>query len=152
MKHIEIVKTLILVLLLGFSAIAGSGIPVPDIPKGKGDSCVEPTEDMRIHHMEYILHQRDETVHKGIRTKTHSLKECINCHAVKDENNMAVTYKDKRHFCNSCHEYASVQIDCFDCHSSTPNTKNASLNKKPERFFSSTSISALNPQVETPHE
>lgn len=152
MKKFNIVNTLILLLLLGFSTIAASGIPVPDIPKGKGDSCVEPTEDMRINHMTYLLHQRDETVYKGIRTIKHSLKECIDCHEVKDENNMPVNYKDKRHFCNSCHEYTSVQIDCFDCHTSTPGTKNTRLTKKPAKFFSSVSISELNPQVETPHE
>lgn len=141
MKHIEMFKALTLVLLLGFSAIAASGIPVPDIPKGKGDKCVEPTDEMRKNHMNYILHQRDETVQKGIRTKTHSFKECINCHVVKDENNMSVTYKDKRHFCNSCHEYTSVQIDCFDCHTSVPNEKHSSSsnisNNKSEGFFNS---------------
>ena len=152
MKHIEIIKALILALLLGFSTIAISGIPVPDIPKGKGDKCVEPIDEMRINHMEYILHQRDETMQIGIRTKTHSLKECVSCHAVKDENNMSDTYKDEKHFCNSCHEYASVQIDCFDCHSSVPNTKNSSLTKKPEKFFSGTFGSESNLHAETPHE
>lgn len=152
MKHIEMFKSLILVLLLGFSAIAASGIPVPDIPKGKGDRCVEPIDKMRTNHMEYILHQRDETMQKGIRTKKYSLKECVSCHAVRDENNIPVTYKDKRHFCNSCHEYASVQIDCFECHSSTPNIKNSSLPNKPENFFSNAFRGELNPQMGASHE
>ncbi len=24
------------------------------------------------------------------------------------------------HFCSSCHQYASVQIDCFQCHADRP--------------------------------
>ena len=135
MKHIEIIKAVVLATLFGFCTMAASEVPTPDIPKGKGDKCVEPTDVMRKNHMDYILHQRDETMHKGIRTKTHSLKECVNCHTVKDENNIPVTYKDKRHFCNSCHEYASVQIDCFSCHSSTPEAKRSGLTSKPEKFF-----------------
>ena len=135
MKHIEIIKAVVLATLFGFCTMAVSEVPTPDIPKGEGDKCVEPTDVMRKDHMDYILHQRDETMHKGIRTKTHSLKECVNCHTVKDENDIPVTYKDKRHFCNSCHEYASVQIDCFSCHSSTPEAKRSGLTSKPENFF-----------------
>jgi hypothetical protein len=26
----------------------------------------------------------------------------------------------KDHFCQSCHNYAAVKIDCFECHSSKP--------------------------------
>lgn len=114
------------VLLLAVPALAG--VPVPDIPKGKGDKCVEDTEFMRKNHMELILHQRDETVHKGIRTKKHSFKECINCHAVKGEDNIPVNFKSPKHFCNSCHTYAAVKIDCFECHASRP--KNATFSKQ----------------------
>ena len=44
------------------------------------ESCVEPTEFMRRNHMEVIKHQRDETVHNGIRSTKHSLAGCIECH------------------------------------------------------------------------
>ena len=47
----------------------------------KGEKCVEPTEVMRRDHMKMVLHQRDDTMHQGIRTVKHSLKNCINCHA-----------------------------------------------------------------------
>jgi hypothetical protein len=27
-----------------------------------------------------------------------------------------VRYEDPQHFCAECHAYASVKIDCFECH------------------------------------
>ena len=33
----------------------------------KGDKCVEPTDVMRRNHMEFILHQRDDTMRRGVR-------------------------------------------------------------------------------------
>jgi hypothetical protein len=82
--------------------------------------CVEPEEEMRRNHMEYILHQRDETVHLGVRTRQYALEECINCHASKDDSGEWVRVSDPRHFCESCHTYASVNIDCFQCHADVP--------------------------------
>jgi len=67
-----------------------------------------------------LLHQRDETVHKGIRTKKHSLKECFTCHVVKDKDNKPLTVSSPKHFCRECHDYAAVSIDCFQCHTSIP--------------------------------
>lgn len=99
---------------------AHAEVPAPKIPKGKGDKCVEETPFMRRNHMEVILHQRDKTVHDGIRTKQHSLKGCLNCHAVNDASGQPVAVTDPRHFCTVCHSYASVSIDCFECHSSKP--------------------------------
>jgi hypothetical protein len=88
----------------------------PVVKTFKGDKCVEPTEEMRRNHMKKILHQRDETMHKGIRTQKYSLKNCVDCHA--DPKTNSVLGKDG--FCESCHVYASVSIDCFTCHSSAP--------------------------------
>jgi hypothetical protein len=104
------------------SVLAGDGL-FPDIPKAKArfseeQACVEPIDDMRRNHMEYILHQRDATVHEGIRTRQHSLVECINCH-VSDAPD-APRYSSEQHFCNSCHTFASVRIDCFQCHADRP--------------------------------
>jgi len=88
----------------------------PTIKTFKGDKCVEDTEFMRRNHMKLILHQRDETMHRGIRTQKYSLKNCVDCHA--DPKTNSVLGKDG--FCESCHDYASVSIDCFSCHSSAP--------------------------------
>jgi len=105
------------------SASALAGAPKPDIPKGKGDKCVEDTDFMRKNHMEILLHQRDETMHRGIRTKQHSLKECIECHVVNDDAGQAVNHLNPKHFCVQCHQYTSVSIDCFECHASRPRAK-----------------------------
>ncbi|MDH3310032.1 MAG: hypothetical protein OEM95_05050 [Gammaproteobacteria bacterium] len=84
----------------------------PTVKIHRGEQCVEPTEDMRRNHMKYILHQRDKTMHQGIRTAKHSFKNCVDCHA--DPKTNSVQGQDG--FCSSCHEYASVKIDCFSCH------------------------------------
>ncbi len=101
-----------------------TGVPThADAPKPiveravKGEQCVEPTDYMRRNHMKLLTHQRRETVHEGIRTKKYSLKECINCHASKETGSVTAA---KDNFCVSCHTYAAVKIDCFDCHSSKP--------------------------------
>ena len=105
--------------LLATAGDAAVGVPKPVIQKGAGDKCVEDTEFMRKNHMKVLDHHRDETVHEGIRTKQFSLKNCIECHATPDASGQR-TVLGKDHFCQSCHTYAAVQIDCFQCHSSKP--------------------------------
>lgn len=105
------------------SLILKADVPYPDIPQvpeTKAQQCVEPTEVMRRNHMEFILHQRDETMHRGIRTKKHSLKECISCHVNPGPDGTYPRVSDPQHFCATCHGYASVSIDCFQCHSDVP--------------------------------
>lgn len=87
--------------------------------------CVEPREEMRKNHMQYILHQRDKTMHEGIRTRQHSLEECINCHSVADESGQVARIDSTDHFCAGCHTYAAVKIDCFQCHADRPVQKSA---------------------------
>jgi hypothetical protein len=95
-----------------------SGAPTPVIQKTvKGEQCVEDTDYMRRNHMVMLDQHRDKAVIDGIRTKKHSLKECINCHASEKTGSVATAKED---FCISCHSYASVKIDCFDCHSTKP--------------------------------
>lgn len=83
----------------------------------KGDKCVMPTEDMRRNHMKYLKHHRDETMRQGIRTTQFSLKGCVECHA-SPKNNSVVGTDDN--FCQGCHTYAAVKLDCFECHSTKP--------------------------------
>ena len=90
------------------------------VPTPKGDQCVEPIPDMRANHMKYLLHKRNETMYDGIRTKTHSLVECINCHATPSDDGKVARISDDRHFCASCHRSASVKLDCFECHADVP--------------------------------
>ena len=65
--------------------------------------CVEPTDDMRKNHMNYILHERDETMYEGIRGSRYSLAECINCHVPKRSGGNKVRVDSDEHFCSSCH-------------------------------------------------
>lgn len=97
-----------------------------DAAKAQSETCVEPTDVMRASHMEFIKHQRDETMYKGIRTSKHSFKTCINCHVPAEENGKPVNYLtddhkiNPDHFCGTCHAYVGVKIDCFECHSDNP--------------------------------
>ncbi len=112
---------LLMILLLTAGAPTLAAIPLPDIPKAiKGEQCVEDTGFMRRNHMALLEHQRDDTVQRGIRSKKHSLKHCFTCHVVKDDDGQPVTAADPRHFCRACHDYAAVQVDCWQCHVSTP--------------------------------
>jgi hypothetical protein len=94
--------------------------PEPETHFSATQECVEPEEEMRKNHMNYILHQRDKTMHEGIRTRQHSLEECVNCHTAKDEQGEYIPVNGQDQFCSSCHTYASVSIDCFQCHATKP--------------------------------
>lgn len=109
-----------LTLLVPLAGLAGTPLPVINEPEGEGVECVEEEEVMRRDHMNFILHQRDETMHNGIRTSKYSFAECIDCHVQPDENGNIASFKSEEHFCNTCHEYAAVSIDCFDCHADRP--------------------------------
>ncbi len=87
-------------------------VALPAVKIEKGEACVAPAEDMRRDHMNMLLHQRDRTLRQGIREPRFSLKRCIECHAGRETG--SVLGKDG--FCSSCHTYASVRIDCFECH------------------------------------
>lgn len=119
--HSLITLFLTVCLLLPLQAGAeGSGwTPLPSVPKAvKGEQCVEDTDLMRKKHFELLKHQRDDTMRKGIRTKKHSLNECLTCHV-----DPASNPKEDGHFCKNCHEYAAVSIDCFQCHNTKPQVK-----------------------------
>jgi hypothetical protein len=107
-------------LLIPATGSAETPLPVIHEPEGEGIKCVEPEEVMRRDHMNFILHQRDKTMHKGIRTSKYSFAECIDCHVQPDENGNIASVDTEEHFCNSCHEYAGVTIDCFECHADKP--------------------------------
>lgn len=103
----------------GGRATAGE-TPVPRPPKGQGERCVADADFMRRDHMSMLMHGRRETVHQGVRDEKSSLAGCVSCHAVKGADGKPVAYADDRHFCRSCHSYAAVKIDCFECHASRP--------------------------------
>jgi predicted CXXCH cytochrome family protein len=114
-------------MLLGLMSVLGSvqaGEAVEGSAKAdKLDECVAPTQDMRRNHFEMIKHQRDLTVHQGIRKTDDSLAGCVDCHAQKDAAGAAVAVNSEGQFCAGCHEYAAVSIDCFSCHTAVPGGK-----------------------------
>ncbi len=107
-------------LTLAGSAVSATGVPKPVIESAKGGQCVEDAAFMRRNHMKLLKHQRVDTLRDGIRTGKHSLKACIDCHANKDTGSVAAT---ETNFCQTCHNYVAVKIDCFECHSNKSQQK-----------------------------
>lgn len=87
------------------------------------EQCVEETVFMRKNHMDVLLHQRDRTVHDGVRTREHSLVECVYCHAGSDGNGNFTPVNADGQFCAGCHKKAAVDIDCFQCHATRPDAE-----------------------------
>lgn len=118
-----------LLLSLAVSAAEpSSSVTIPEPPKAKQNfsdtqQCVAPIDDIRRNHGDYLKHHRDQTMHQGIRTTQHSLVACINCHVTADSKGNYPNIKEgSKHFCSSCHNYAAVSIDCFQCHATKPET------------------------------
>jgi len=82
--------------------------------------CVRPTEFMLRHHMDLIKHQRNLAVHEGIRDTDYDLDGCVACHVSVGANGKPVPVNAENQFCDTCHEYAAVHLDCFDCHATVP--------------------------------
>ncbi|AGA89027.1 hypothetical protein Thimo_0152 [Thioflavicoccus mobilis 8321] len=97
----------------------GKNYVVPDSEAAQLEHCVEPTEVMRRNHMQLIRHQRDATVHGGIRSTKYSLARCVACHA-SYEDGKPIPVAAKGQFCQTCHAFAAVTLDCFQCHKTVP--------------------------------
>ena len=121
---------LVLVLLtapLWRGALAHSGGASPWIPPAKGAHCVRPVAWMRMNHMKLLMQLRDQAVHEGIRNRQESLPGCIGCHVSRLADGSYPSATSRKFFCNACHEYVGVRIDCFSCHSSRPQTDGATV-------------------------
>lgn len=99
--------------------------PKITIPESSGEKCILPEAEMRRRHPDLLKHDRILTLREGVRAEDGkplegSLKQCVNCHATKDESNKYVRIDNDQHFCVSCHKYAAVSIDCFQCHRDIP--------------------------------
>jgi predicted CXXCH cytochrome family protein len=104
----------------GDTGQASTRVPLPVIESAQGGQCVADPAFMRRNHMTLLKHQRDKTVHSGIRQAPYALKDCIACHASKTTNSVTAS---ETNFCQSCHTYAAVSIDCFECHANKPQAK-----------------------------
>ena len=108
-------RFLVALLLAFIFALPAFAADLPVLPKAKGEACVEDSAFMRRNHMDLLKHQRDATLRQGVRGAKHSLNACVACHATEGK---AINAEGQ--FCQSCHTYAAVSVDCFDCHATTP--------------------------------
>ena len=116
-----LLTTSLMALAEGMSTPPVAGrVPKPVIEPAQGGQCVADPAFMRRNHMTLLKHQRDDTVHSGIRKTPHALKDCIACHASKTTHSVTAS---ETNFCQSCHTYAAVSIDCFECHANKPQAK-----------------------------
>ena len=92
--------------------------PQPVIESARGDQCVDDPAFMRRNHMELLKHQRDDTVHGGIRSAQVQPEGVHRLPRQPDQ--PAAWQRQATNFCQSCHSYAAVKIDCFECHSTKP--------------------------------
>lgn len=84
------------------------------VAKDKGEVCIEDAKWMRANHMQVLNDWRNEVVRYGNRLYTSSLNgktyemslqnTCMSCHVSKVE------------FCDKCHNNATVNPYCWDCH------------------------------------
>ena len=125
MKHL----VLIVMLMAGIwpASSPASRVPVPVLPLptltgADANACVEPLEVIRKEHMHLLMHQRDRTVHEAFREKRHSLNNCVTCHVQRDAAGKTIPVNAPGQFCQECHSYTAVKMDCFECHATTPDS------------------------------
>ena len=99
----------------------------PVIEIANPGKCVAPVEEMRRNHMEMLKHQRDRSLRQGIRGEPASLNACIECHASKATGSVLGVGGKGTNFCDSCHSYVAVKLDCFECHQPKAKFKAAGL-------------------------
>ncbi len=97
-----------------YNAVTGRGAAQPKLTAGTSEKeCVLPASEMRAAHMQVLDDWRTRVVRGGEhKTRTSQGREvrmsltgtCLGCHAQKTE------------FCDRCHDYAAVNLACFDCH------------------------------------
>lgn len=86
--------------------------PQVTINTAQAAQCIEPTQWMIEHHPELLIQWRNNVVRNDIQTYTasdgkqyqESLATCAQCHP------------DTEDFCNQCHNYIGVSLDCWNCH------------------------------------
>ncbi len=112
-------RRLFRLLLLFLAALAlpvyagGGHVPKPVVKIEQPGECVAPPEVMRRTHMDLLKHQRDKTLREGQRGAKNSLNGCIDCHASKVSGSVLGSNEN---FCQGCHAYVAVKLDCFECH------------------------------------
>lgn len=106
----------LLPLLINHGRVAADAAPAldtPEINELAQRECVESTEYMRSDHMHLLDAWRTEVIRNGNTMYTNSAGQvfemsledtCFSCHSNRAE------------FCLSCHDYAGVETNCWNCH------------------------------------
>lgn len=93
----------------------GGRVPLPVITVDPGTTCVAPREEIRRTHARLLNDLKHVTVQQGVRGDV-SLRGCIDCHA--RPSGAVIGTRDA--FCQSCHDFVGVKLNCFDCHQARP--------------------------------
>ncbi len=78
--------------------------------------CVLDKYDMRANHMSLLDEWRDSVVRDADRKYTAENGHEFNMSLSTGEKSCLGCHEDKAKFCDSCHNYASVNPYCWDCH------------------------------------
>ncbi len=118
-------------ILLVFGLIAGTAHAGenlgPEVPEALGPPHPEGNAYWRANHMKLLLHDRDLTMRLGEREIEASLKACVTCHAQTGPDAVPIPVNESGQFCAVCHEFAAVRIDCFQCHTASPDVASVRL-------------------------
>lgn len=145
-KKLQSIILISLMFLFGFGLTACDSEP-PKLMKAvkqfKSDDIRDAhIKHMRKNHMDELLHKRDETMIKGVRTEKNSLNACINCHVPEKHNGEVLRHTNPEHFCSTCHGYVAAQLDCFQCHVDHPVNSNTSTAIAPNDSIHNTQMAA----------
>ncbi len=98
----------------------GKAAPVPELKlseKAKAAKvCVEPKEFMKSEHMQILDVWRDAVVRNADRLYLSSSGKEYNMSLSTGEESCMGCHSNKAEFCDKCHNYASVDPYCWDCH------------------------------------
>jgi len=78
--------------------------------------CVVPKVDMKSEHMQILDLWRDTVVRDANRVYKTSKGKTFNMSLSTGEDSCMGCHEDKAEFCDKCHNYASVDPYCWDCH------------------------------------
>jgi hypothetical protein len=96
-----------------YDSARGISSEAPELkPAVEGETCIYPTEYMRESHMNVLMDWRDRVVRQdermvninGHEWEMSLTRTCMECHDSKEQ------------FCDQCHNYAAVNVYCWDCH------------------------------------
>jgi len=84
-----------------------------EVPKEKGEACVEATEFMTREHMQLLNEWRDWVVRDADRIYVNTNGEEF---AISLQNTCMDCHTSKKDFCDKCHDAAAVTPYCWTCH------------------------------------